>query len=136
MKKKILVLSVALVSVLGAAIGAYMLYDYNENKPLILKCTVMESPAGKAQVGSYKIVKITELYVAYWNSAEEDWEGIPVERRISFGSDKNRFSWREGDYRKNQERTEINRNSGDYSVSACYESCLSDQDFNVVYERG
>ena len=125
MKKKIVVLALGLVSLIGSAIGAYALYDYNEHKPLILKCTISESPADPSRVGVYEILRIEASAYGWsngpasglgsapenWSFAEEDWRDSSA---LFLTAHKNRFTWEE-DYRK----VEIDRNSGELLVSAC-----------------
>jgi hypothetical protein len=134
MKKKVLVSALVLVLLIGVGIGAYLFYDYNENKPLILKCTISDPPAASSTV----ILRIGSIhgFPGYWNFAEEEWVFIHFTRRQSFTIDKNRFSWIEGDYLGEGKKTVIDRNSGDYSVSFCEKLCVNDLDFDVVIEKG
>ena len=118
MKKTILVSALVLVLLTGVGTGAYMLNDNNENKPLILKCTVSESPADSSQVGVSYFWKFWAPEhngtPDYWDFAEEDWV-----RYETFGIstvDKNRFTWRDERYGR-QFETQIDRNSGDFLVS-------------------
>ena len=130
--KKIKVFALGLVAVLGAALGAYQLYDYNEHKPLILKCTVNESikPNPYKPSDGY-IWKFTAYRFGwsvgpddgfwgapnFWDAKAEDWDSYNV-RGSTFSAilkaDKNRFTWNINPGR--ELKIEINRNSGDFSV--------------------
>jgi hypothetical protein len=133
-KKKILMLALALTTLAGVAIGAYMLHDYHEHKPLILKCTVSESPKPNPyRVGGAYIWKFTAyqygwsvrpdegLGIAnFWNTSEEDWSSYVSYARSSFlQADKNQFSWNDETTNPGRElKYKIDRNSGEFSVLA------------------
>lgn len=129
MKKKILVSALVLVALIGAATGAYMLYDYNEHKPLILACKLNESAVNPSLVGRARIIKIEASRWGwsigpddglgstpeYWSFDEEQWKDFEHTGFSGLTADKNKFEWLASDY----ELIRVDRNSGDFSISIC-----------------
>ena len=133
MKKKILISALVLVALIGVGTGAYLFYEYNDHKPLILKCTVSESPTNSDRVGASYFWKVTaDVYgwsvgpdetsaVYHWDAAEERWDSfIGVGASDYFEADKNRFAWVDERTPGYKLKMEIDRNSGGFSVMGWY----------------
>lgn len=129
MKKKILVSVLVLVALIGVGTGAYLFYDYNENKPLILACKINESDLYPTAVGRTYILQFwappygwgsdlnddLQITPRIWSVEEEQWKNFGHKNFVSLRADKNQFEWLASDY----ELMWVDRNTGDFSISIC-----------------